>query len=61
MTSCPRCNGTNLVVDDVTWTKGTDKVTCARAKCTGCGQELLPITVFPYWTYFVMGGPRPKV
>jgi len=61
LAKCPHCDGTDLAQDDVTWAKGIDKGTCPRAKCAGCGQEFLPITIFPYWSYFVKGGPRPKV
>lgn len=60
MDRCPHCNGTCLVVEDVTWERDKDKMACAHAQCSTCGQEFLPIQVFMYWDYFVNGGKRPS-
>lgn len=56
---CPRCGGTKITVEDVTWERGRDRMTVKRSVCVGCGEEFLPIYLFTDWDYFVCGGTRP--
>jgi hypothetical protein len=57
--SCPRCKGTKITVETVTWERGRDRMEVKRSVCAGCGEEFLPIYLFTDWDYFVCGGEKP--
>lgn len=57
--SCPRCGGTKITVETVTWKRDRDRMDVKRSVCAGCGEEFLPIYLFTDWDYFVCGGVRP--
>ena len=56
--SCPRCKGTKITVETVTWERGRDRMEVKRSVCAGCGEEFLPIYLFTDWDYFVCGGEK---